>query len=38
MEFNPDKIPGENDCIGVYQPEADDTVYYEPYRVEGGQL
>ena len=28
---------GENICIGVYQPDMDDTVYYEPYRVKGGQ-
>lgn len=38
VEFNRDKEPGENICIGVYQPDVDDTVYYEPYRVEGGQL
>lgn len=38
VEFNRDKEPGENICIGVYQPDVDDTVYYEPYRMEGGQL
>ena len=38
VEFNRERQAGENICIGVYQPDVDDTVYYEPYRVKGGQL
>lgn len=37
VEFNREWQAGENICIGVYQPDVDDTVYYEPYRVKGGQ-
>ena len=37
VEFNRERQAGENICIGVYQPDVDDTVYYEPYRVKGGQ-
>ena len=38
VEFNREKQAGENICIGAYQPDVDDTVYYELYRVKGGQL
>lgn len=36
VEFNPEKERGRNICIGVYQPDVEDTVYYEPYHPEGG--
>lgn len=37
VEFNREKKSGENVCIGVYQPDVDDTVYYEPYCGKGEQ-
>ena len=37
VEFNREKESGENVCIGVYQPDVGDTVYYEPYCGKGEQ-
>lgn len=33
-EFNPEKEPGSELCIGVYRDDQEDTVYYEPYMAE----
>lgn len=30
-EYNPERNPGYNLCIGVYQSNQEDTTYYEPY-------
>ena len=31
VEYNPDKEPGHELCIGVYCAERDDTVYYDSF-------
>lgn len=33
-EFNPEKDDGSELCIGVYQNNQEDTVYYKPYKAE----
>lgn len=33
-EYNPERDPGYNLCIGVYQSDQEDTTYYEPYMAE----
>lgn len=33
-EFNPERDTGPEVCIGVYQSDQDDTVYYKPYQAE----
>lgn len=33
-EFNPEQKDGSELCIGVYQNDQDDTVYYKPYKAE----
>jgi len=30
-EYNPEKVPGHELCIGVYCDSEDDTVYYDSY-------
>ena len=30
-EYNPEREPGFNLCIGTYQSDQEDTTYYEPY-------
>lgn len=30
-EFNPERDPGYNLCVGTYQSDQEDTTYYEPY-------
>lgn len=31
VEYNPDKEPGHELCIGVYHADSDETVYYDSY-------
>lgn len=31
VEYNPEKEPGHELCIGVYQASQDDPVYYDSY-------
>lgn len=33
-EYNSERRPCYNVCIGVYQSDKDDTTYYEPYMAE----
>lgn len=33
-EFNPEKENGSELCIGAYQSDQEDTVYYKPYKAE----
>lgn len=34
VEFNPEREVGHQICIGTYQSEKEDTIYYEPYVAE----
>lgn len=34
VEYNPERSPCHKVCIGVYQSDQDDTIYYQPYMVE----
>lgn len=34
-EYNPDRKPGDELCVGVYQTNQEDTVYYESYWTDG---
>ena len=34
VEYNPERSPCHKVCIGVYQSNEDDTVYYKPYMAE----
>lgn len=33
-EYNPERSPCHKVCIGAYQSDKDDTIYYEPYMAE----
>lgn len=33
-EYNPERNPGHEVCIGAYQSDEDDTIYYKPYMAE----
>lgn len=33
-EYNPERSPCYEVCIGAYQSDQDDTTYYKPYRAE----
>lgn len=33
-EFNPERSPLHEVCVGAYQSHQDDTTYYEPYMAE----
>lgn len=33
-EYNPERSPCHEVCIGAYQSDKDDTVYYKPYMAE----
>lgn len=33
-EYNPERSPCHEVCIGAYQPDKDDTTYYKPYMAE----
>lgn len=33
-EYNPERSPEHNLCIGAYQSDQEDTTYYEPYMAE----
>lgn len=33
-EYNPERSPGHEVCIGAYQSDKDDTIYYKPYMAE----
>lgn len=37
-EFNPEKENGSELCIGAYQSDQEDTVYYKPYKAERDSL
>lgn len=34
VEYNSERREGHELCIGVYQSDEDDTIYYEPYTAE----
>lgn len=34
VEFNPERCPSHEVCVGAYQLHQDDTTYYEPYMAE----
>lgn len=33
-EYNPERSPYHEVCIGAYQSDKDDTIYYKPYMAE----
>lgn len=33
-EYNPERSPCHEVCIGAYQSDKDDTIYYKPYMAE----
>ena len=35
-EYNPERGPCHEVCIGAYQSDEEDTVYYKPYMAERG--
>lgn len=34
-EYNPEKEPPQQVCVGAYQSHQEDTTYYEPYQIGG---